>query len=120
MRLAAIDIGSNAARLLISDVVIDAKGQTQFNKINLVRVPLRLGFDVFEYGKISDEKKYMIVQTIKAYKHLLNVYNVKSLKACATSAMRDATNAEEVLKKIKTETGIDINVISGDEEATYI
>jgi len=120
VRLAAIDIGSNAARLLISDVVIDAKGQTQFNKINLVRVPLRLGFDVFEYGKISDEKKYMIVQTIKAYKHLLNVYNVKSLKACATSAMRDATNAEEVLKKIKTETGIDINVISGDEEATYI
>lgn len=120
MRLAAIDIGSNAARLLISDAVIDAKGQTQFNKINLVRVPLRLGFDVFEYGKISDEKKYMIVQTIKAYKHLLNVYNVKSLKACATSAMRDATNAEEVLKKIKTETGIDINVISGDEEATYI
>jgi len=120
VRLAAIDIGSNAARLLISDAVIDAKGQTQFNKINLVRVPLRLGFDVFEYGKISDEKKYMIVQTIKAYKHLLNVYNVKSLKACATSAMRDATNAEEVLKKIKTETGIDINVISGDEEATYI
>ncbi len=120
MRLAAIDIGSNAARLLISDVIIDDKGQTQFNKINLVRVPLRLGFDVFEYGKISDDKKYMIVQTIKAYKHLLNVYNVKSLKACATSAMRDATNAEEVLKKIKTETGIDINVISGDEEATYI
>ncbi len=120
MRLAAIDIGSNAARLLISDVIIDDKGQTQFNKINLVRVPLRLGFDVFEYGKISDEKKYMIVQTIKAYKHLLNVYNVKSLKACATSAMRDATNSEEVLKKIKTETGIDINIISGDEEATYI
>ena len=120
MRLAAIDIGSNAARLLISDVIIDDKGQTQFNKINLVRVPLRLGFDVFEYGKISDEKKYMIVQTIKAYKHLLNVYNVKSLKACATSAMRDASNSEEVLKKIKTETGIDINIISGDEEATYI
>ena len=120
MRLAAIDIGSNAARLLISDVIVDSKGQPQFNKINLVRVPLRLGFDVFEKGKISDEKKYMIIQTIKAYKHLLNVYNVKDLKACATSAMRDATNADEVLKKIKTETGIDISVISGDEEATYI
>lgn len=120
MRLAAIDIGSNAARLLITDVVIDDKGQAQFNKINLVRVPLRLGFDVFEKGKISEEKKYMIVQTIKAYKHLLNVYDVKNLKACATSAMRDATNADEVLKKIKTETGIDINVISGDDEATYI
>lgn len=120
MRLAAIDIGSNAARLLITDVVIDDKGEAQFNKINLVRVPLRLGFDVFEKGKISEEKKYMIVQTIKAYKHLLNVYDVKNLKACATSAMRDATNADEVLKKIKTETGIDINVISGDDEATYI
>ena len=120
MRLAAIDIGSNAARLLISDVILDSKGQPQFNKINLVRVPLRLGFDVFEKGKISDEKKYMIVQTIKAYKHLLNVYDVKDLKACATSAMRDATNSEEVLRKIKTETGIDINVISGDDEATYI
>ncbi len=122
MRLAAIDIGSNAARLLISDVILDPKGQPQFNKINLVRVPLRLGFDVFEQGKISDEKKYMIIQTIKAYRHLLNVYNVnvKDLKACATSAMRDATNSEEVLKKIKSETGIDINVISGDDEATYI
>lgn len=120
MRLAAIDIGSNAARLLISDVIVDAKGQPQFNKINLVRVPLRLGFEVFENGKISDDKKYMIVQTIKAYKHLLNVYKVSNLKACATSAMRDATNSDEVLKKIKTETGIDIHIISGDDEATYI
>ena len=120
MRLAAIDIGSNAARLLISDVIIDAKGQPQFNKINLVRVPLRLGFEVFENGKISDDKKYMIVQTIKAYKHLLNVYKVSNLKACATSAMRDATNSDDVLKKIKTETGIDIHIISGDDEATYI
>ena len=120
MKLAAIDIGSNASRLLITEVVVDDNGVTQFNKLNLVRVPLRLGFDVFEKGKISNEKRDMIIQTLKAYRHLLNAYQVTQLKACATSAMRDATNSEEVLKKIKTETGIDIKVISGDEEADYI
>jgi len=120
MKLAAIDIGSNASRLLITEVIEDEKGVAQFNKLNLVRVPLRLGFDVFENGRISNEKRDMIIQTLKAYRHLLNAYQVTELKACATSAMRDATNSEEVIKKIKTETGIDIKIISGDEEADYI
>ena len=89
MRLAAIDIGSNAARLLITEV-IQNNGKAQFNKLNLVRVPLRLGFDVFERKFITPEKEEMIVNTIRSYKYLLEVYGVKHLKAAATSAMRDA------------------------------
>ncbi len=119
MKLAAIDIGSNAARLLISEVIIN-NGKPQFNKLNLVRVPLRLGFDVFEKGEISKAKLGMIIQTMKAYGHLLNVYGVTHLKACATSAMRDAKNSEDVIRKVKLETGIQINIISGDEEATFV
>src|SRR5690242_10162791 len=98
MRLAAIDIGSNAARLLITDVTIGDNGEPEFNKINLVRVPLRLGFDVFESGMISKEKTGMVLQTMKAYKHLMNAYQVENLRACATSAMRDASNAADVLR----------------------
>ncbi|MEO5683135.1 MAG: exopolyphosphatase [Chitinophagaceae bacterium] len=120
MRLAAIDIGSNAARLLISDVVKNSEGKPDFNKLNLVRVPLRLGFDVFEKKQISPEKTEMILQTMKAYKCLIDVYNVKHVKACATSAMRDAENGDEIIKRVKTETGIDIRIISGDEEAAVI
>ena len=81
MRLAAIDIGSNAARLLISEVVTDEKDVATFNKLNLVRVPLRLGFDVFELGIISKPKIGMVLQTMKAYKHLCNAYNVTHIKA---------------------------------------
>ncbi len=120
MKLAAIDIGSNAARLLITEVVENEKGIPLFNKLNLIRVPLRLGFDVFETGTISKEKVNRIVETIKAYKHLLNIYEVKHLKACATSAMRDASNAQDILRQVKLETGIEIKIISGDEEASYI
>ena len=120
MRLAAIDIGSNAARLLISEVVLNRSGKPDFNKLNLVRVPLRLGFDVFEKKEISVAKQEMILQTIKAYRCLLDVYGVEHVKACATSAMRDAVNAEAVIEKIKKETGIEIRIISGDEEASVI
>ncbi|MFN5440211.1 MAG: exopolyphosphatase, partial [Bacteroidota bacterium] len=74
MRLAAIDIGTNACRLLISEVITPEKGSPRFNKLNLVRVPLRLGFDVFETGEISKPKKGMILQTMKAYAHLMNAY----------------------------------------------
>ena len=120
MRLAAIDIGSNAARLLISDVLVQSTGRPQFNKTNLVRVPLRLGFDVFETGIISNEKINMLVQTLKAYRHLMNAYEVVHLKACATSAMRDAKNAADILATVKMETGIDLEVISGSAEAAFI
>lgn len=120
MRLAAIDIGSNAARLLISEVTNDINGKPKFNKIDLIRVPLRLGFDVFEKGEISPHRIDMILQTMKAYKHLLNAYEVKYLKACATSAMRDAKNGKEIIEKIKHDTGIDIEIISGSDEAAFI
>ena len=120
MRLAAIDIGSNAARLLISEVTEDDKGVPAFTKMNLVRVPLRLGFDVFESSQISNQKIDMIMQTMKAYKHLSNAYEVKHIIACATSAMRDAKNAAGIIRKIQAETGISIEIISGDREAGLI
>lgn len=120
MRLAAIDIGSNAARLLITDVIAGPQGINEFIKVVLVRVPLRLGFDVFDKGEISDGKVEKIIKTIKSYKLLLDVYEVKYLKACATSAMRDAANSPEIIKKVKAETGIDIEIISGDQEASLI
>ena len=120
LKLAAIDIGSNAARLLISEVTIAANGKPEFNKLNLIRVPLRLGFDVFEKGEIGKEKIGMLLQTMKAFRHLLNAYHVDHYKACATSAMRDAKNAEDVIRKVKMETTIDIEVISGSFEAALI
>jgi exopolyphosphatase/guanosine-5'-triphosphate,3'-diphosphate pyrophosphatase len=120
LRLAAIDIGSNAARLLISDAVKASNTPPEFNKLNLVRVPLRLGFDVFEYRKIMPAKEEMIIQTLQSYKYLLQVYEVKHYRACATSAMRDAENADLVLTRIKEETGIQVEVISGEEEAAVI
>jgi exopolyphosphatase/guanosine-5'-triphosphate,3'-diphosphate pyrophosphatase len=120
VRLAAIDIGSNAARLLITEVTNDTEGKVQFNKLNLVRVPLRLGFDVFEKGEISKEKRGMVLQTMKAYGHLINAYNVKHVIACATSAMRDARNSADLIRKIRLETGLAIEIISGDFEASLI
>ena len=120
MRLAAIDIGSNAARLLITEVSSTKEGKPQFNKLNLIRVPLRLGFDVFENREISKPKRGMILQTMKAYGHLMKAYEVQFIKACATSAMRDAANSEDIIRKVKLETGIEIKVISGDEEANMI
>ncbi|WP_315815621.1 exopolyphosphatase [Paraflavitalea speifideaquila] len=120
MRLAAIDIGSNAARLLISDVTLQDNGKPLFQKINLIRVPLRLGFDVFEQQEISPEKEAMIMNTLKAYRHLLDAYGVQYLKAAATSAMRDASNADAILHRVKQETGIDIEIISGEAEASLI
>jgi len=120
MRLAAIDIGSNAARLLISDATTNDQGKTQFQKLNLVRVPLRLGFDVFEDNHISREKEEMIIKTIRSYKLLIDVYGVEHMKACATSAMRDAANGPEIIRKVKEDTGIDIEIITGDAEASLI
>jgi exopolyphosphatase/guanosine-5'-triphosphate,3'-diphosphate pyrophosphatase len=120
LKLAAIDIGSNAARLLITEVTTDEKNVPVFNKLNLFRVPLRLGFDVFEYGIISKQKTGMVIQTMKAFKHLANAYEVKHIKACATSAMRDAKNTQDIIRKVKLETDIAIEVISGDMEAGLV
>jgi len=120
LKLAAIDIGSNAARLLITEVVQEGKEEPVFNKLNLVRVPLRLGFDVFELGYIPKPKIGMILQTMKAYKHLLNAYEVTHVIACATSAMRDAKNSADIIRKVKLETDISIEIISGEMEAGFI
>lgn len=120
MRLAAIDIGSNAVRLLISDVSTYRDGSLDFTKVNLVRVPLRLGFDVFETGFISEKKAQDLVETMKAFRHLLNVYGVLDLKVCATSAMRDAINSLEIVQRVEKQTGVKIQVISGSEEAMIL
>ena len=106
--------------MLITEVTENESGNPVFNKLNLVRVPLRLGFDVFETGTISKQKVGMILQTMKAYRHLLNAYEVVHVLACATSAMRDAKNAADIVRKIKFETGISIEIISGDKEAGFV
>jgi exopolyphosphatase/guanosine-5'-triphosphate,3'-diphosphate pyrophosphatase len=118
--LAAIDIGSNAARLLITETSVYRDGTVDYTKLTLLRVPLRLGFDVFEHGFIGDEKKGQLIETLKAYRHLMNIYKVEGLKACATSAMRDAKNGKEIIEQIKQQTGLTISIISGQEEANII
>jgi exopolyphosphatase/guanosine-5'-triphosphate,3'-diphosphate pyrophosphatase len=95
-------------------------GSVDYTKLNLLRIPLRLGFDVFDKGLISEEKKKKLVDTIKTYKMLMEIYKVQDVRACATSAMRDAANGQEILKEIKDVTGIDIRIISGQEEANVI
>ena len=119
MKYAAIDIGTNAARLLIGEVCSN-NGFSYVKKISYTRVPLRLGEEVFEDGLISEKKAEKFVKTIAAFKLLADVYEVKAIRACATSAMREAKNGEQVRKKIKNETGIEIEIISGDEEAGLI
>jgi exopolyphosphatase / guanosine-5'-triphosphate,3'-diphosphate pyrophosphatase len=120
LRLAAIDIGSNAARLLISEVTEASGIAPTFTKLNLFRVPLRLGFDVFENGIISPERTTMVLETMQAYHHLLRVYDVHHVMACATSAMRDASNSTTIIESVKAATGINIEIISGDLEASII
>ncbi|MGN0282159.1 MAG: Ppx/GppA family phosphatase [Prevotella sp.] len=114
---AAIDIGSNGARLLIKNVSEDTMGNVEFSKVLFLRIPLRLGKDVFTLGEISDERERMMMCMIKSYKQLMKLYNVVKYRACATSAMRDAKNGTKILKKIKKDTGIEIEILEGSEEA---
>lgn len=118
--IAAIDIGSNAARLLIKSVTSQDDGTLLFQKLQFVRFPLRLGLDVFQNGKVSEEREEQFVRMIKAFRQLLIIYNVVACRACATSALRDASNGPKILKHIKKVTGINIEIISGDEEAQII
>ena len=120
LRLAAIDIGSNAARLLICNVIHTNKGNPEFIKLNLIRVPLRLGFDVFETGSISVEKEVDIINMLQSFKYLMRLHDVNHYVACATSAMREASNSEEIISRVCHLTEIDIKIISGKEEASSI
>lgn len=117
---AAIDIGSNAVRLLIKQVEEDTEGKANFRKEMLLRVPLRLGFDVFAMGKISEEKEKNLMRLMKVFRHMMKIYDVEAFRACATSAMRDAQNGKDIIKRIKKKTGIEIEIIDGQEEATTI
>lgn len=120
MILAAIDIGSNAARLLINEVTEDQKGNPKFTKLNLLRIPLRLGIDVFSKGEIGQERKQMMIDTMQVFSQIMRIYKVQNYRACATSAMRDARNGQEIIAQVKETSGIQIEIISGDEEATLI
>lgn len=119
MKYAAIDIGTNAARLLIGEVV-EQNNHTYVQKISYTRVPLRLGFDVFNDGIISEAKIEQFTKTIKAFLILADVYEVKGIRACATSAMREAKNGKAVQKHIKKKTGLTIEIIDGEAEAEII
>ena len=119
MKFGAIDIGTNAARLLIGEVEEQEKDHF-VKKISYIRVPLRLGIDVFDKGKISSEKEEEFIKSIKAFKLISEVFNVTELRACATSAMREADNGKEIKKRIKKETGVEVEIIEGSEEAKLI
>lgn len=119
MKFGAIDIGTNAARLLVGEVVHE-RGHSFVKKISYTRIPLRLGEEVFENGKLSKKKIDHFVKTIKAFKLISEIFEVKQLRAVATSAMREATNAQKVIDKIRIEAEVEIEVISGDEEAELI
>jgi len=119
MKYAAIDIGTNAARLLVGEVM--SKDQSFFiKKISYTRIPLRLGEDVFESGKVSKNKIDDFLKTMKAFKLISEIFDVQEVRAVSTSAMREATNANKIIDSIKQETGIKIEIISGDEEASLI
>ena len=120
MRIAAIDIGSNAARLLINEVTETKKGKPEFTKLNLLRIPLRLGMDVFTKGEIGPERKTMILDSMRIFSDLMKIYKVEHYRACATSAMRDAKNGPEIIKEVQENSGINIEIISGDEEASLV
>ncbi len=118
---AAIDIGSNAVRLLIKKVdSCEDLMRRRMNKALLLRVPLRLGFDVFILGKVSDERAEKLLRLMKSFRQLMKIYEVDEYRACATSAMRDSSNGKEIIKKIKKSTNINIEIIDGQEEARLI
>ena len=119
-KYAAIDIGSNAMRLLITNIVEQKGVATQFNKSALIRVPIRLGQDAFTVGEISAENIDRMIDAINAFKLLMKVYKVEKFKACATSAMREAYNGKEVAAIIKEKTTINIDIIDGKTEAAII
>ena len=119
MRYAAIDIGSNAVRLLIADIKQNEQTST-FKKNTLIRVPLRLGDDAFLDKKISPKKIEELLKTMVAFRNLIDVYKVSEYMACATSAMREATNGADIVARIKKDAGIDLEIVEGQREANII
>lgn len=119
-KYAAIDIGSNAVRLLISNVIVEKDKETQFRKSSLVRVPIRLGADTFVSGEITPTNTQRLVDAMEAFKLLMKINNVEKYKACATSAMREAENGKEIAKIVLEKTGVDIEIIGGKKEAAII
>ena len=117
---AAIDIGSNAVRLLIKSIDREAVQEKKIKKVMMLRVPLRLGFDVFSIGELSEKKADKLKRLMKAFRQLMKIYDVDDYRACATSAMRDARNGRTIIKKIEKDTGIRIEIIDGQEEARMI
>ena len=117
---AAIDIGSNAVRLLVKSIDREAVQEKKFKKVMMLRVPLRLGFDVFSIGELSEKKVDKLRRLMKAFRQLMKIYDVDDYRACATSAMRDARNGRTIIKKIEKDTGIRIEIIDGQEEARMI
>lgn len=119
LRYAAIDIGSNAVRLLIADITKNDEG-FGFKKNTLIRVPLRLGDDAFLDHRISERKTEDLLKTMAAFKNLMDVYQVSKYLACATSAMREADNGADIIKKVKKLTDLDLEIIEGQREANII
>lgn len=119
-KFAAIDIGTNAVRLLFYNIYLDLSGNPIFKKVALTRVPIRLGEDVFSSGEISAHKIELLRKSLMAFKNLIEVHDVITYMACATSAMREASNNEEVCQYLKKETGIEIKTITGEMEADLI
>ena len=119
MKLAAIDIGSNAIRLLIEEVR-QFNGEIRIDKVSLTRVPVRLGEDVFTSGTISEEKTRQLVKTMRAFWYIMDVHQVEMFRVCATSAMREAKNRKKVIETVEREANFNIEILSGDEEANLI
>lgn len=119
-KYAAIDIGSNGVRLLIANVIVFKKKDTLFKKSSLVRVPIRLGEDVFTEGRISEKNKIRMSEAMQAFQLLMKVYGVERFKACATSAMREAYNSEEIVDFVYKNSGVKIDIINGEAEAEII
>lgn len=120
VNLAAVDIGSNGARLLIKNVQEDLFGNITFRKLMFLRIPLRLGMDVFTLGEISPEKEEIMLRMMKGYKQFMKLYKVQDYRACATSAMRDAKNGKRVIKDIYRKTGLQLEILNGKEEARLL
>jgi exopolyphosphatase/guanosine-5'-triphosphate,3'-diphosphate pyrophosphatase len=119
-KYAAVDIGSNAIRLLIATVIEKEGFPTQFKKTSLVRLPIRLGADVFLKGNVSPGNYQRLLDAMHAYSLIIKTHKVVAFRACATSAMREAKNGKEIVSKLKAATGIDIQIIDGNDEAAII